>query len=429
MHFPPKTRERLVKGFSGAFREAVLVDRAGISNESAPRFEALLRTLPADQQEMLSAYIGEQPMREFVSRHLLLRIMTTGRVEGRERMTDVPDFNDPDALAEEVVCGLESLPWTYRFAISLPESLNRHLPRDVDWPLGELAWLAKGVGLNRHMQVPGTMEEAVWLEAGGQTILPNYGPENAHLVVKASGLVDPFFGSRPYFVALDHIKAIQGMMLAEGLLVRSFDWERPKRDVMIYIAKAAADGQCKHDSHAQFGGSTADTINELAMGSPPDPLTPQEFISEAMWNIARIMAAETETRDKLLLGAQWYFDSFGGDNQLLCFVQSMVSLEILVGEDFTGDLPRIGVSELLRNRVAYLIGRNRHERQEILDTFGKLYSTRSRIVHRGHSRLTHEEARFHQTLRSYCARVIQAEARLLPEEGVAPLSQWLADLA
>ncbi|MGH1558217.1 hypothetical protein ACRAWD_11280 [Caulobacter segnis] len=106
----------------------------------------------------------------------------------------------------------------------------------------------------------------------------------------------------------------------------------------------------------------------------------------------------------------------------------MVCLEILVGEELKGDLPKLGISELIRNRVAYLIGRDMAERNHILETFGAIYKVRSEIVHRGQARLSKAEAQDHRTLREYCARVIQAEIALLSPGEPWANDFWLDDV-
>jgi hypothetical protein len=73
----------------------------------------------------------------------------------------------------------------------------------------------------------------------------------------------------------------------------------------------------------------------------------------------------------------------------------------------------MGLSELLRNRCAYLIGKDQRQREEILDDFGRIYDVRSQIVHRGKSRLSREEQGLFYKLRWMCFRVVQEEIRLL----------------
>ena len=89
----------------------------------------------------------------------------------------------------------------------------------------------------------------------------------------------------------------------------------------------------------------------------------------------------------------------------------MVALEILLGDKATSDV--IGLGELLRNRCAYLIGVTHDQRQDILDGFKEIYDIRSKIIHRGKSRLTMDERTLFRKLQWICRRVIQEEIELL----------------
>jgi hypothetical protein len=107
-------------------------------------------------------------------------------------------------------------------------------------------------------------------------------------------------------------------------------------------------------------------------------------------------------------------DSCAGKNELLSFVQTAVALEILLGEEVKSDI--LGIGELLGNRCAYLIGKTHSQRKGILDDFKKSYDVRSRIVHRGKSRLALDERALFSKLQWMCKRVITEEIRLIVED-------------
>jgi hypothetical protein len=118
--------------------------------------------------------------------------------------------------------------------------------------------------------------------------------------------------------------------------------------------------------------------------------------------------------EHILLAGQWLLDSYVGKNELLSFVQTMVAMEILLGEESKSD--EIGVIKLLSNRCAYLIGKNQTQRAKILKDFEGIYSVRSQIVHRGKSRLSSEEVVMFQKLQWMCRRVIDEELKLVTED-------------
>jgi len=76
----------------------------------------------------------------------------------------------------------------------------------------------------------------------------------------------------------------------------------------------------------------------------------------------------------------------------------------------------MGLGELLRNRCAYLIGKSHKQRKQLLDDFKEIYDVRSKIVHRGKSRLNLHERSLFSKLQWMCRRVIQEEIELLKED-------------
>jgi hypothetical protein len=115
--------------------------------------------------------------------------------------------------------------------------------------------------------------------------------------------------------------------------------------------------------------------------------------------------------DLITLASEWLFDSYVRNDQRLSYVQAMIVLEILLGDKAMSD--DIGLKRLLSNRCAYLIGKTQEERDAILRDFDQIYKVRSKIVHEGKSRLTHDEHELFFTLLSLCHHVIYKEIELL----------------
>jgi hypothetical protein len=121
-----------------------------------------------------------------------------------------------------------------------------------------------------------------------------------------------------------------------------------------------------------------------------------------------------EQHQLLLRACRWLFDSHVSEDPLLSFVQATVVLEILLGDK--GSSEEVGLTTLLANRCAYMVGASTSERSNIIKNFKALYGTRSKIVHSGKHNLTSsEQIQLHQ-LRALGRRVICAEIRLAIEE-------------
>ncbi|MBA2399848.1 MAG: hypothetical protein H0V72_14315 [Bradyrhizobium sp.] len=126
----------------------------------------------------------------------------------------------------------------------------------------------------------------------------------------------------------------------------------------------------------------------------------------------RVVFEGGKKADPIFLAAQWFFDGHSqGPDQLLKFIQTMVVLEILLGDKPSSD--QTGLSVLLRNRCAFLIGNSQEDRAELLQWFQKIYEVRSKIVHSGKHWLSASEYELFARLRWICCRVISKEIELL----------------
>lgn len=96
---------------------------------------------------------------------------------------------------------------------------------------------------------------------------------------------------------------------------------------------------------------------------------------------------------------------------MLSFVQATITLEILLGDKSESD--KVGLGSLLKNRCAYLLGKTSEERNIILSEFEEIYDIRSKIVHRGHPKLTNYERGLLHKVRNLAKRVIIKELELL----------------
>ncbi len=392
------------------------MSRKYLSFETMKAVDALNQILDRNVLAKLKSYTSDNPLMDVTSIVLEQTLVHTEYNEvAVERLIDVLGTAAPLDIAVQVVALIESLPWHYVYALPLPDSLDAAFPAHGFWKLGEDAKIAKGVGLTEKFEVATSPSSFMNALSGQRSFFTNPGPTSAHLLIDAYGTIDQYSSTYPQLQAFEDMKSIIGLMMALGLLRYRSTWKRNHPLVEVHINREAADATYSFVQSTSLAGSTSEALSMLRFNEPHGERIEDNWaglVGSHLVSIQRVLADEAN-RKRLLLAAKWYFDSFTGDSELLRFVQAMVSLEILLGEENKEAYNNIGVGELMRNRVAYLIGQDMNERAEILGTFNKLYDVRSRIVHRGHSHLSQEERRHLATLRGYCARVIQAEVKML----------------
>lgn len=233
-----------------------------------------------------------------------------------------------------------------------------------------------------------------------------------YLLIEVEGFIGPFGGSAPAIHAERLLKAFLGLGIALRLLKVDHVYSLTPPSHSFYVHKAQEDAwsieskiALSTDASRVFGEIG---LNEL-IASAPD---------ERKMNLAELILTEMGAvfsagagGEAILLAAEWLLESYSVRDFRLSYVQSMVVLEVLLGDKATSD--EIGLGQLLRNRCAYLIGKNHEERNALLKEFDDIYRIRSQIAHRGKAQLSFKERLLFGKLRKICDRVIQREVDLL----------------
>src|SRR3546814_9215052 len=103
-------------------------------------------------------------------------------------------------------------------------------------------------------------------------------------------------------------------------------------DVLFHKGEArrwALDGRFRlEDRYAGVIGAVYDGYDELGK---------RETLARTEWALRKLRAlqaafATDSHEDHVLRGAQWLFDSYGGHDPLLRFLQAIITLELLLGD-------------------------------------------------------------------------------------------------
>lgn len=254
----------------------------------------------------------------------------------------------------------------------------------------------------------------------GLAMLGNYMPREwkkntIYLQIDAEGFIGKFVSTQTAENVLSKIKSFCGISIALRLLKVEHTYHPASPKMHLIIHKQINENWCFDESDV-INDDVSRTISDLTLndldGHLDTGLKKASRINKVLEDIGTVFR-ESSKAEKILLAGQWFFESYSGRNELLSFVQTMIALEILLGDKASSDI--VGLGELLRNRCAYLIGKTHDQRKDILDDFKKIYDIRSKIVHRGKSRLTHHERWLFNKLQWICRRVIQEEVVLLKE--------------
>lgn len=413
----PDCRERLVEQLAAAIAPTV------VSGHQYPDSELYSRLMDAEDAlpdqgpptDQLVNYINERPLVNFVFEqvHQELRERFEYDSGAREELTEIEGYTEPEAAADRLISELESLPWQYELMLPLPLPVGSILLRGCE---------------GRRIELGGGMRLEAFDQETVQELPQNQEPEGPlaqifnsrtfvaegqlTVVGEPEGYVGKFTTTRVVDDFKFKVRAILGVLFALRLLATSRNTSFASEQA--FRAHRLHNGERQSVSEQPFSAEFTRVFRTLSPRQEyQDWPAPMKIVAgqRARTSLQALFRNERE-HESLIRGAQWLFDSYCSGNNLLAFVQTAVSMEILVGGDKqTSDL--VGLSNLIGNRCAYLIADSRKAREQIIDDFQDAYEIRSRIVHEGKSRLNNEEQRALGKLRWMCYRVIQEELDLV----------------
>lgn len=369
-------------------------------------------------RDTLNELVDDAPLSQFVS-GWIHDALSLNRFSDREdcQLSDLDGFENLEEVADRIIRDFHGLPYEYKLTTALPESLRDLFQADESLQISKDVRIFR-TGPSLRASLPLTTNSALKdhrILGGGLLGLAQ--PETLdglYIQINAAGYIGPFAESNPKKRAYDLFRSFFGICIALVILQKSGSWRPQHFRRSVYIHRRYDDKWCLEDrDELDLVASTL--IDKLERVKPFDEesnaTVGRTFFD---WNMQRFsqLLNHSGHSDRILLAAQWLFDSYAADNELLAFVQAMVCLEIIFGEQVPSN-KTISLGELLRNRCAYLIGKTASQRTEILAEFGEIYDVRSAIVHRGKSRISRRERMLFNKLRWYCSRSIQEEIELL----------------
>jgi len=419
LNLHPEARARLVELLAEALKHVQVEHNEFPAVESLELVLQLDRALPEHDalHEALVSYISDRPLADFVNSELATELAKRNYDAHAPtlRLTTLDEYADATTAAERLISRFEQLPFHYAVFVALSPDLSSSLIPFLGtegFSISERICLVRGSEASRSFP-PGTSPRPRGL------LLPQEVGLHSNLVYLRQD-VDGYIASRYRTTPVDDytffLRAILGCLFATNLLRPNVHWSffTGERSSLAY--KEAVTGW-ELVAEEEFDIDTSRCITRMGLnprlaGFPGEVVT--ELVNDGL-SKCQSAFANLQDNETLLLACQWLFDSYSSGSALQAFVQATIAIEILLGDKASSDL--IGLGELLANRCAYLLGTSRQERAEILQKFRRLYSTRSKIVHRGKNRLNHDESGDLVELSYLAASVIRKELRLAQADG------------
>lgn len=392
-----------------------------VDRSSFARVFAAEDALPSSgvQKDILERYISETPLFDFVYGFLSREINENQKYDSEtpeKLLNEIEEYSDLNLVSDRIVEMFDSLPWKYCFTFELNPEITPIFNNELTHISNNIKILRAGDELVNNFPLESGVEERDrFLYGGGLLGLrspKSWSDEILHLQIFEEGFVGKWTSTSPENRAIDSLKAILGLLIAMRALKVDYSYSASTIKSRFYLHRD--DSGWVIENSSELDGDISKTISELRVDDVNGYLDTDEKkarnVNRCIESISKALAAG-DVSGKITLAGQWLFDSYCGQNELLSYIQTTVSLEILLGDKAVSDL--MGLGELLRNRCAYLIGGSQEQREEVMRDFKKIYDIRSKIVHRGKSRLSIDERGLFRKLQWIVGRVIQEEVKLV----------------
>jgi hypothetical protein len=420
-------KNSLIRALADALPTIQIKNGMFIDWNSTSRLRKLDSIIPQQGglRSLLTEYIGDRPISSFTIDTLQRQLLELDRYQQAALPTPLNeriDLSNPQKIAESIIAQFESLPWRYTLTVQLPLDISNFFSETQtvrDFGPNMRVVSASQVTDEFPLATSGSARLRQ-LEPSANALLPIFDgsrlplkwPERGTLIqLEASGFVDPFGLTAPCLNAEHRLKSFLGLGIALFLFRSQYTWSPWPFKSQIYVHKHTGAGW-ELENRLDVEDDKSRALNSIRVDT--ETLGSPELIKAwapiAVKKISGILSAGPPAQN-ILLACQWLYDAHTARDELLQYINAMVVLEILLGEEGPSDNMSLG--ELLRNRCAYLIGRNRKQRGELLRDFQRIYRVRSQILHRGKPLLSHEERSLLWRLRWICQQVIQKEVELL----------------
>jgi hypothetical protein len=399
-------------------------------------FQAAEAALDGKLRTRLANVVSDTPFKHFAFGWLSDRLWNQFRYDSKaeERpLTALEGYADHLAVAELLVNEFAELPQAYTFVFPLGLTAgfaDSPVGGEPDYLLGAASLLCVGPTFDTRFEVRQTgftladIAKGDW-SGGWASGAPGRLPHGTLcLVFRRAGFMSRSIETNLASEVCLFVRAVAGLLessyLVEATAPPLFSdtmYGGFPRETWVYGFRDRGDSVAPAEwvGSTRFENDHAARLGSLRWVEDRGEMTQwKDWIPFVQLSLRPALGWHLETKEgdvRILRAAQWYFDSLCGANELLQFVQATVALEILLGDT---DAPeKISLSELLANRCAYSLAETDAERTKLLAKFRDIYSTRSRIVHRGKAILSDGEREQLWSLRSLCRRVLHHEIRLI----------------
>lgn len=369
--------------------------------------------IPADLQKKCGRFCGGSGFATFIDNEISRRLRgaySFSSDKNRRSLASFPEFSDLVSVAQEIVKILAGIPYRYRVSVGLPLGFSKYMPAATPtFPLSKDLELCAAANLPAPFPVEADnaflndkLFDDFWITDDYEIVVNQ---DRYYLTFVTVG----YSGSRGASLMAreleDHLRAFYGAGLALGLF--TYEYVKDDLEPAIFLHREDEPGR----PIIAGVGLEADlwSNKEYLSANRMDPsATTKIDIDQILRKISQIYVDDTFT-NRLFTSCIWFFRASFTKRPLDKLLEATIAIEVILGDPQTPD--GLGLTKLLGNRCAYMLGKTSAERDSIQKSFTELYKLRSSIVHSGKHRADQSEVKVVNEALALCGRIIAFELR------------------
>lgn len=327
-------------------------------------------------------------------------------------LRDIPEFKNPVDVGKKMIARLKQLPERYRMTVPLsPQFSIPLLPYVSSVRIGENIAVCRAEKLLPMATSSNNklIDESLFSDIFSESMNTDrsLSEDRLYLTSIELGYVTATRSSLIAETFIDKIRALYGAMAAMGVTSAKFKSEGVKKPFAL-IHRGT------------------DNLELLSTVEIPNDIwdrrwyqSTEEFVTKSddkpsaiksCFDRVSLIFSDDEFSQKAATACIWYYRALNSTNVLDRILHATIAIEVLVGDRETAD--SVGLTKLLGNRCAYLLGKTRVSRQSIIDDFIEIYRVRSAIVHGGKHKIDKRDRYASENCLNLCAAIISRELEL-----------------
>ena len=331
------------------------------------------------------------------------QLETRGSLNRDGVLADVTTIEQRKEIAQALVDAWTAVPIEYRFVFPVPGMKN--VEREVE--------IAPGVVF--------TNVDRDEVDSLGMTMTLSFGElagvvptsKVAALVVRERGLM--MLESTTEVPAVAAIRKAKITLLL-GVVVGVFAVSATTFDAPKFVTYTPSGGPGAVSGRVNLSPGFAKALCSIAVVRHGSLVLTHPIFAETMTCVGSVLAREggkqqqpvEEQCARVATAAEWLFDAEFDGESATQFVQAAIALEALYGGG--ADEP---IRNTLSNRVAYSLGKTHEQREDLRTFIHEFYDTRSRVVHRGATRLDGTQRQQPDRARQVLHQALNHELRMV----------------